>query len=71
MHLYVVKYVFGKLFLTFVTSFKFLFCFIIKWVKVSLDFCPHRYMHVFSCFDLSLIYFHRVLVYLANFVACH
>ena len=54
MHLYVVNYVFGKLFLTFVTSFKFLFGFIIKWVKVSLDFCVHRY-YVFSCFDLSLV----------------
>ena len=46
MHLNVVKYVFGKLFLIFVTSFKFLFCFIIESVKVSLDFChSHRYMY--------------------------
>ena len=45
MHLNVVKYVFGKLFLIFVTSLKFLFCFIIEWVKVSLDFSVRRYMY--------------------------
>ena len=45
MHLNVVKYVFGKLFVIFVTSFKFLFCFIIEWVKVSFDFCVHRFMY--------------------------
>ena len=45
MHLNVVKYVFGKLILIFVTSLKFLFCFIIEWVKVSLDFSVHRYMY--------------------------